>query len=124
MRYMREGSPLTDDWETPDWLMALINEAYHPTMDPCPIDGSHGLDIPWTGTVYCNPPYSDIEPWIRKALESDCRTIFLLPVRTSTLWWDLIKDYKILWIPRIRFKGAPSYHREYFALIDIRRDRP
>ena len=27
----------------------------------------NGLARPWFGNVWCNPPFSDIEPWVRKA---------------------------------------------------------
>lgn len=27
----------------------------------------NGLELPWFGSVWCNPPYSDIEPWVQRA---------------------------------------------------------
>lgn len=50
-----------------------------------------GLRNSWAGErVYCNPPYSDIEPWLAKAnSELDCPLIvMLLPAnRTDLGWW-------------------------------------
>lgn len=55
-----------------------------------------GLAASWYGRVWCNPPYSDIRPWVEKAFSSytDCDLIaMLLPAnRTEQAWWqDLIE---------------------------------
>jgi phage N-6-adenine-methyltransferase len=55
-----------------------------------------GLMQPWYGKVWCNPPYSDIEPWVRKAwseARSCHRVVMLLPAnRTEQRWWqDLVE---------------------------------
>ena len=58
-----------------------------------------GLVASWAGErVYCNPPYSDIRPWIEKAWsEIDAELIvMLLPAnRTEQGWWqDLVEPYR------------------------------
>lgn len=57
-----------------------------------------GLALSWDGErVWCNPPYSDIRPWIEKAWVSDCPVIvMLLPAnRTEQGWWqDLVEPYR------------------------------
>lgn len=56
-----------------------------------------GLLNSWAGErVYCNPPYSDIRPWIEKAWQEWGRAeliVLLLPAnRTEQGWWqDLIE---------------------------------
>lgn len=57
-----------------------------------------GLAQSWSGArVWCNPPYSDIRPWVEKALERDHVTAtLLLPAnRTEQAWWqDLIEPIR------------------------------
>ena len=52
----------------------------------------NGLMQSWSGErVYCNPPYSDIMPWIKKAWSERQAQIvvMLLPAnRTEQLWWQ------------------------------------
>lgn len=52
----------------------------------------NGLEQSWLGErVYCNPPYSDIMPWIRKAWSERGAEIavLLLPAnRTEQKWWQ------------------------------------
>ena len=52
----------------------------------------NGLARPWSGRVWCNPPYSDIEPWLRKAWAEfpRCELIaMLLPAcRCEQRWWQ------------------------------------
>lgn len=54
-----------------------------------------GLEASWEGeSVYCNPPFSDIAPWVRKAWsETKARVVMLLPAnRTEQGWWhDLVE---------------------------------
>jgi phage N-6-adenine-methyltransferase len=50
-----------------------------------------GLAQDWTGErVYCNPPYSSIEPWCEKAHRSGAElVVMLLPAnRTEQGWWQ------------------------------------
>lgn len=61
---------------------------------------SSGLDADWGGqAVWCNPPYSDIRPWVAKAWDeaSHARLIvMLLPAnRTEQSWWqDLVEPFR------------------------------
>jgi len=58
-----------------------------------------GLSASWAGErVYCNPPYSNIRPWVEKAWdEKDAQlVVMLLPAnRTEQGWWqDLVEPYR------------------------------
>lgn len=59
---------------------------------------TNGLMQPWAGErVWCNPPYSDIRPWVEKAWSEDGATVvMLLPAnRTEQGWWqDLVEPYR------------------------------
>jgi phage N-6-adenine-methyltransferase len=49
-----------------------------------------GLAHDWSNeTVWCNPPYSDVTPWILKAPTAR-RAVLLLNADPSTEWWSLI----------------------------------
>lgn len=56
-----------------------------------------GLTQDWGGArVWCNPPYSAIAPWVRKAWECWASTLgiaMLLPAnRTEQQWWQLMVE--------------------------------
>lgn len=59
-----------------------------------------GLGQSWAGErVWCNPPYSDIRPWLAKAwaeVERADLIVFLLPAnRTEQGWWqDLVEPQR------------------------------
>lgn len=86
-----------------------------------------GLFWPWRGRVWCNPPYSDIRPWIAKAHEEaatlnvDCIAMLLPANRTEQSWWqDLVEPYRLM-EPR-RLAGKPL--EVYFLAGRRRFDRP
>jgi phage N-6-adenine-methyltransferase len=50
-----------------------------------------GLAQSWTGErVWCNPPFSNVEPWVAKARGSGAElVVMLLPAnRTEQVWWQ------------------------------------
>jgi len=58
---------------------------------------SDGLRQSWAGElVWCNPPYSSIEPWVRKAWQEAPGTrgiVMLLPAnRTEQRWWQRLVE--------------------------------
>jgi len=57
-------------------------------FDPCPYPASlqDGLEIPWETPCFCNPPFSKVVKWIKKAQEETKRgitTIMVLPWYTQ-----------------------------------------
>ncbi len=80
-------SPMADNWITPKWLLDLLfrNRSFY---DPCPIGGSGGLESDWPIEipVFVNPPYSDREPWCRKASQHE-GPVFVLHLYTPSVAW-------------------------------------
>lgn len=89
----REGET-TDSWITPKWLIARLGEF---DLDPCAcipqpwpcasrqytID-DNGLLQPWSGLVYCNPPYGKAtSEWLNR-LRLHGNGIALIFARTET----------------------------------------
>lgn len=89
------GRNISDSWATPRAAYAALDAEFGFTLDPCPLDpngglplfGADGLERSWAGErVFCNPPYSNIGPWLAKGPEADV-AVFLVPSRTDTRWW-------------------------------------
>jgi hypothetical protein len=60
--------------------------------------GVDGLAQTWAAgeVVWCNPPFSDIDPWVRKATVSAATVVMLLPAnRMEQPWWQAyIEPYR------------------------------
>lgn len=85
---------VNDSVATPAWLYEALDAEFHFDHDPCPLDPNpavDGLVQPWGRSNYVNPPYSNIAPWIARAIremdERGARTVFLVPAKTSTRCW-------------------------------------
>ena len=126
-----------DTWATPAWLYRYAEYRFGVfDLDVCASHDSYkcrpyftiednSLIQPWALFNWCNPPYSNIRPWVEKAaLEANIgnSTVMLLPADFSTQWfklvWDLSSDILIL-NRRIQFigaKGSPKF-ASFFCLI-------
>lgn len=91
----------TDVWITPPEIIHAIGLS---DLDPCgwlpdghPIvptahryltEADDGLTTPWSGSVFCNPPYSEARHWIQRCAQHHADTgnevIALLFARTDT----------------------------------------
>lgn len=89
----------SDHWKTPkkmyDWY---TKECEY--FDPCPYkcESFDGLEIKWPKNVFVNPPYSQIEKWVDKAIEEHKRQpnsdiVLLVPARTDTKWFAKIMKH-------------------------------
>ncbi len=96
-----------DSWCSPIWIAELLRKLWPDGIDtdPCTnacsliaaritYDGSSfeldGLKQPWSGRVYCNPPYSDPGPWYERAAlhaAKGCEVVLLVNVTTTTKAW-------------------------------------
>lgn len=72
----------TDMWATPQELFDELNNEFSFTLDACAVRENakchnyytpeqDGLAQPWTGRVWCNPPYGrSLGKWVKKASET------------------------------------------------------
>lgn len=141
------ASSVKHDWRTPKSLVALVRSALNGTIDLDPCAGARtkigrrnvtaardGLSIPWSGSVYVNPPYGRaLAHWIAKAIEESARSrtrgaltrprdraatppgawgiIVLIPARTDTRAFHAAAaaaSSACLLRGRLRFIGAPA----------------
>lgn len=88
---MKKGDTL----ETPQHIIDAIG---HVDLDPCASENSNigstnwtegGLERDWFGFVYCNPPFSEKEKWIKKMIHHN-NGILLLPERGSAPWFGRV----------------------------------
>lgn len=95
LRFMKElqGTRDSDNYATPKKFYDRLNSEFNFDFDPCPLRSEFdGLLTEWNGSIFCNPPYSNIEPFIRKGLDEirlfNAKVIvYLIPVRSDTKYW-------------------------------------
>ena len=119
----------SDEWYTPAWLLRCLPSM---DLDPCSdpsrttpctrhivaADGGDGLAARWTGSVWMNPPYSDLSTWCSKAHAETQRghaacVVGLIPFRPEGFWTVSVwKAHTIGHLTkRIRFehpRGSPA----------------
>jgi phage N-6-adenine-methyltransferase len=80
-----------------------------------------GLLQPWEGErVWCNPPYSNIRPWVEKAAkrEADLAVLLLPANRTEQGWWqDCIENDRLNGHCRVEFLRG---RMRFIAALDDR----
>lgn len=117
----------SDEWATPTDFYDKLDEEFNFTLDACASDQNHkcdryftketdGLKFAWGGeTVFCNPPYSQIAAWVKKAFyesKNDNTTIvMLIPARTDTQYFHnyILHRSEIRFVKgRIKFSGSKN----------------
>lgn len=98
---------INDEWETPQLILDDVCKKYkvNPILDVCCTaqnkkckigitklsDTNNGLTIPWNMDFFMNPPYSEIDLWMKKAyydhLNYNVNGIILTYNKTDTKWW-------------------------------------
>jgi phage N-6-adenine-methyltransferase len=97
-----------DCWQTPKFVFDYFNNRFDFRMDVAASKENSLVDLNyWTEEDdalsqnwsvcgnWCNPPYSDIMPWVKKAIEQmeqGCLTVMLIPADTSVKWFKLAFD--------------------------------
>lgn len=97
---------IRDLWQTPEFIFNHYNARFNFTTDVAATwenrlcDDHRGLHFDalltgWGESNWCNPPYSDVTPFIKKAIEEaekGCTTVMLLNADTSVEWFKLAYD--------------------------------
>jgi phage N-6-adenine-methyltransferase len=90
----------SDKWATPPELVQQLEEEFGAfDLDPCcephtakapTFYTEGGLERPWFGRVFLNPPYSNPRPWLERAIKAKQNghtVVALLPACTDTKWF-------------------------------------
>lgn len=123
----------SDEWQTPAWLFKALDTEFGFTMDGASTDENALLKkhstslvpLPWTGErVFCNPPYSDIMPFVRLATDAEL-AVLLLPVRTDSDWHRFITERgdEIRYL-RKRIPFLERLHLEWFGYYTLEQGNP
>jgi len=105
MKNYNSNTPISekDCAQTPPWFIASLEDlmAKEFDLDACALpqtakaekfysleNDQNGLELPWAPLTWCNPPFSDIQPWLEKAwreAEYDGNTTcVIMPDNTET----------------------------------------
>lgn len=121
----------SDEWGTPDFLFDWCSAVWGPfELDPASTvlntkceryltREEDGLTKPWLDDsgkrlrVWCNPPYSEVERWVQRAVMHSRlggQSLFLLPSRTDVRWfhdWVMKEASEVVFIKgRVHFIGG------------------
>jgi phage N-6-adenine-methyltransferase len=90
----------SDKWATPPQVVETLASEFGPfDLDPCCEEHTAkaptfytegGLERPWFGRIFLNPPYSNPRPWLDRAIQAkaDGHTVVaVLPACTDTRWF-------------------------------------
>lgn len=108
------GKGRHQNWRTPKNIFDPLHAEFGFTLDGAsepgngllPLASTAAAPIDWTGhRVFCNPPWSNIKPFIEKATLAEV-AVFLVPSRTNTKWFHLALALGAT--PRF-FEGRPSF---------------
>jgi phage N-6-adenine-methyltransferase len=122
---------IRDCWSTPRPLATRLVDLFDVQIDLCADETNavvpdflsaedNALIVPWaslfesyTGVGWCNPPYSDITPWVKKARYERTRgftTVMLVPDTTSSPWFRLaVRSAGLFFFDgRIQFDPPPG----------------
>ena len=110
---------------TPKDIWRELIDEFNFTVDACASDKNHLIEKYWTKEmdaleqnwdgeiIYCHPMFdSNIPKFIKKASESDCLTVFLLPASTNSLYFHkYFWDYK-------QCKSYPNVEVRFLPKVD------
>ncbi|CBA14747.1 DNA N-6-adenine-methyltransferase [Xanthomonas albilineans] len=108
------GKGRAQNWRTPQSIFDALHDEFQFTLDGAsepgngllPLASTADEQIDWTGhRVFCNPPWSNIRPFLERAPAADC-AVFLVPARTNAKWFHRAIDLGAA----VRFfEGRPKF---------------
>lgn len=92
---------IRDLWQTPKEIFKQLEREFHFSADICASSKNHlhqiyyteeqdALTSNWFASNWCNPPYSNITPWVKKSIEQHQQgktIVMLVPADTSVKWF-------------------------------------
>ena len=106
---MTQTSSGKDDWATPQYLFNQLNDIFNFNLDVACNDsnakctrafrhdsGYDGLKEKWSGRVWCNPPFSKKNEWIKKAhdeIESENCSVCVMILPLNSISAAFFHDY-------------------------------
>lgn len=133
------------DYQTPPELLTAVERRLHAPLIfdlACRSDnriceygychdwGMDALTMDWAGDIdsragwaWCNPPFADIEPWVKKAHEESLKGLclaMLVPASVGSNWWrDWVerKAFALYLNPRVKFVGCADMYPKDCALL-------
>lgn len=123
---------IRDLWQTPPEIFAALHKEFDFKIDVAASDANHLLPTYFTekdnaltqswspplfdGYVWCNPPYSDITPWVLKAADQNkfgcVGTVMLVPADFSVGWFRQallsVSEVRIITGGRLSFVRADT----------------
>ncbi len=119
---VKDPDGVGDTWSTPFPIWGEILTRYYPGVeglkifDPCPNrsrilpgtfitpDWVDGLAMDWPAPWFINPPWSDIAPWVKRALFQG-PGVMLIPTRTDQPWFQKAGPF----VGRVDIGGRVNY---------------
>jgi hypothetical protein len=101
----------TDSMGTPAWILDMFPGYF----DPCPYNEEwsetdyDGLNDEWckvSPVIFVNPPYSNVTPWVNKALEHRFYMNMMHPMRSQKIIMLLKHDSSTKWYSSLHEAGA------------------
>lgn len=106
-----------DEYYTPKWIFDTLNLTFD--LDPCSPGKyksnspaavhysfpQNGLELPWRGRIWLNPPYSKPTPWVDRFIENNNGIALLLTSKAKWFHklWDA-SDKIMLLPPNLKFE--------------------
>lgn len=125
-KFVPSTSGTSDNVATPNWLMSYVLEQFPQiTCDPCPLNPEEdGLAVDWDEWSFVNPPCSECQAWVEKAVLEASKgsySVMLIPATFNSVYWresvlPHSTEIRIFSCP-IRFDGQKKQVVTQMALV-------